>query len=84
MRVVIFRRAQCLAVLGEEAPKSMVRGRLAFLELFRRNRLGQWVFRCAQSESRTSPVYRRYSAGFVQVATFAGSGCGGRKVRALD
>lgn len=82
MRVVIFRGTQRLTILGEETPKSMVRGRMTLVQLPGRNGLGQWVLRHAQFESGTGTVNGGHATGLAKITT--GSDGGGRKVRGLD
>jgi hypothetical protein len=74
-------------VWREEAPKSMVRGRIAFLKRLGRNRRGQWVFRHSKSEPGSGTVNSGYTTRLVQITVLGvilGGRCGGRKVRALD
>lgn len=81
MSIIVLRRAQCFFVPGEEAPESMVGGRMAPLHLFGRHRLRQWVLRCSQFELWTGPVNGRYAARLAEIA--AGRNRGGREVGRL-
>lgn len=81
MSTVIIGRAQPLPVAGKETPEPMVGSRIATLELLRRHRLRQWVFRHSQFGSRAGPMDRRHATSLVLITTRGDSG--GRKARGL-
>lgn len=80
---IIFRAAQCLSVLGEESPESMVGGRVTLFDFAASDGLGQWVLRHTQLEFRAGAVDGGHTARLAQVTSVARGGSGGRKVRGL-
>lgn len=81
---IVLRSTQCLSVLGEELPETMIWGRIPWLPRCRKHRFRQWVFRDSQFVLGTRSVNCRDTSRFAQITSAACNSRGGRKAGTLS